>query len=187
MLKLNEILDEKDKRLKCVSKEVKFPLTEKDINIINNSIEYLTNSQLEENLENEKFRPGMGLAAIQLGIPKRYFVIVEELPTGEHDPQKFKNYIVVNPKVVSHSEEMIYAELGEGCLSVNREVPGIVPRHARITIEGFNELGEPIKIRAREELSIAFQHEIDHLNGILFFERIDKTDPFNGENTMRSI
>lgn len=187
MLELKNILDEKDKRLKSISKNVVFPLTEKDIKVINDSIEYLTNSQIEEIAEKEDLRPGMGLAAIQLGIPKRYFVIVEELPRGENERQEFKNYIIVNPTITSHSEELIYAEVGEGCLSVNREVEGIVPRYARITIEAYDELGNPIKIRAREELSIAFQHEMDHLNGILFFNRIDKKDPYKNQNTMRSI
>jgi peptide deformylase len=187
MLKLKDILDEKDKRLRTISKEVEFPLTKEDIKAINDSIEYLTNSQIEEIAEKENLRPGMGLSAVQIGILKRYFVIVEEQPRNEGEPQKFKNYIIVNPKIISYSEEMIYADAGEGCLSVNREVPGIVPRHARITIEAFDENGKPITIRAREELSIAFQHEIDHLNGILFFDKIDKKNPFKGENTMRAI
>jgi peptide deformylase len=187
MLKLKDILDEKDKRLKSISKDVEFPLTKKDMKAIEDAIEYLTNSQIEEIAEKENLRPGMGLAAIQLGIPKRYFVIVEELPRDEGEPQKFENYIIVNPKIVSYSEEMIYADAGEGCLSVNREIPGIVPRNARITIEAFDENGKPLTIRAREELAIAFQHEIDHLNGILFFEKIDKKNPYKGENTMRAI
>lgn len=187
MLELKDILDEKDKRLKIISKDVVFPLTKNDMTAINDAIEYLTNSQIEEIAKRDNLRPGMGLAAIQLGIPKRYFVIVEELPTNEGEPQKFKNYIIVNPKIVSYSEELIYAEAGEGCLSVNREVIGMVPRCARVTLEGFDENGNAVKIRAREELAIAFQHEIDHLNGILFFEKIDKKNPFKNENTMRAI
>jgi peptide deformylase len=187
MIKLKDILDEKDKRLKMVSKEVEFPLTDKDKKAIEDMIEYLTNSQIEEVAEELDLRPGMGLSAIQLGIPKRYFVIVEELPREENEPQKFKNYIIVNPKLVSHSEEMIYADMGEGCLSVNREVVGIVPRYARVTLEGYDIDGNKITVRGREEVAIAFQHEIDHLNGILFFEHIDPKNPYKGENTMRAI
>lgn len=187
MLELKNILDEKDKRLKSISKDVVFPLTKEDKKAIKDAIEYLTNSQIEEIATRDNLRPGMGLAAIQVGIPKRYFVVVEELPTDEGEAQKFKNYVIVNPKIVSYSEELIYAESGEGCLSVNREVIGIVPRYARITIDAYDEDGNPVKIRAREELAIAFQHEIDHLNGILFFNRIDKKNPFKNENTMRAI
>ena len=82
---------------------------------------------------------------------------------------------------------MIAAEAGEGCLSVNREVEGHVPRHARVTIEGYDIDGNMIRVRAREELSIAFQHEVDHLNGILFYDRIDKNKKFYTESEMRLI
>lgn len=105
----------------------------------------------------------------------------------EEEPGKFNDYAVINPKIVSNSTEMIAADAGEGCLSVNREVEGHVPRFARVTIEGYDIEGNKIRIRAREELAIAFQHEIDHLNGILFYERIDKNKPFYTESEMRLI
>ena len=82
---------------------------------------------------------------------------------------------------------MVAAEAGEGCLSVNREVEGQVLRYARVTVEGYDLEGNKIKIRAREDLSIAFQHEIDHLNGILFFDRIDKNKKFYSEKEVRLI
>lgn len=93
----------------------------------------------------------------------------------------------IDPTIVSHSEEVIAADVGEGCLSVNREVEGHVPRYARVTVEGYDEEGNKIRIRAREELSIAFQHEIDHLNGILFYDRINKNKPFFSEREIRLI
>ena len=124
----------------------------------------------------------MGLAAIQLGIKKRYFVVVHE-----YDEGKFDNYVIINPKIISTSEEMIYVGEGEGCLSINRATCGIVPRHARITLEAYDEDGNKIRVRGREELAIAFQHEIDHLNGILFVDRIDKKDPFKNKDLYREI
>ena len=123
----------------------------------------------------------MGMAAIQIGVDKRYIVIVHEVEDG------FDSYVVINPKMVSHSEEMIYVESGEGCLSVNRECEGIVPRYARCTIEGYDTEGNKIKIRAREELAIAFQHEIDHLNGILFVDKIDPKNPYKNMDKYRAI
>ncbi len=183
MLKNKDILDEKDKRLRQISKEVTFPLDEKDKKTIDLMIEYLTNSQIEELEKKYNLRPGMGMAAIQLGIPKRYFVVVHEQEIKE----TFKNYVIINPKIVSQSEEIIYVEEGEGCLSVNREVEGIVPRNARITIEGYDIEGKKIKIRAREELAIAFQHELDHLNGILFTDKIDKKNPYKNADIYRAI
>ena len=97
------------------------------------------------------------------------------------------NYVIINPKIVSTSQEKIYVEDGEGCLSINREIDGIVPRSARVTVEAYDEEGNKIRIRAREELAIVFQHEIDHLNGILFFDHIDPKNPFKGQNQYRAI
>ena len=146
-------------------------------------IEYLTNSQIEELEKKYDLRPGMGMAAIQLGIDKRYFVVVHE----QEKKETFKNYIIINPKLISTSEEIIYVEEGEGCLSVNREVEGIVPRHARVTLEGYDMDGNKIKIRGREELAVAFQHELDHLDGILFTDKIDKKNPYKNADKYRPI
>ena len=182
MLLMKDILDEKDKRLREKSVEVTFPLTEEDKKTVNDIIEFLTNSQIEELAEKYDLRPGMGLAAIQLGIKKRYFVVVHE-----YDDGLFDNYVIFNPKLVSNSEEIIYVGDGEGCLSVNRDTEGIVPRYARVTVEGYDEDGNKIRVRAREELAIAFQHELDHLDGILFTDRIDKENPYKNQSKYREI
>ena len=183
MLKNKDIVDEKNKILRTVSKEVSFPLSDEDRKNIDLMIEYLTNSQIDKLAKKYNLRPGMGMAAIQLGIDKRYFVVVHEQDIKE----TFKTYIIINPKIVSSSLEMIYVEEGEGCLSVNREVNGIIPRHARVTVTGYDMDGNKIKVRAREELAIAFQHEIDHLNGILFIDRIDPKNPYKDANKYRAI
>jgi len=182
MFKKLDILDEKEKLLRVVSKDVEFPLDKETKNLIKSIIKYLTYSQIEEYEKKYNLRPGMGLAFPQLGISKRIIVIVDEYKEG-----CFDNYVVINPVIVSNSAEMIAADAGEGCLSVNREVEGHVPRYARVTIEGYDESGNMIRIRAREELSIAFQHEIDHLNGIIFYDRIDKNKPFYNEKELRLI
>ena len=182
MLKMKDILDEKDKRLRLVSKDVTFPLDKEDLKNIDLMVEYLTNSQIDRLAEKYDLRPGMGMAAIQLGIPKRYLVIVHEV-----DEEEFDTYIICNLKIISNSSEKIYVEMGEGCLSVNREVDGIVPRYARVTVEGYDTKGNKIRIRAREELAIAFQHEIDHLNGIMFTDYIDPKNPFKDSDKYRAI
>lgn len=181
MLRTKDILDEKDKRLRQVSEVVTFPLSKEDLKYIDEMEEYLYNSQIEELAEKYDLRPGMGLSAVQIGVLKRYIVIVHETEDG------FDSYIVINPKMVSNSEEIIYVEGGEGCLSVNRDCDGIVPRFARVTIEGYDIDGNKIKVRAREELAIAFQHELDHLDGKLFFDRIDKQNPFKNHDVYRAI
>ncbi len=182
MLKSSDILDEKDKRVRAKNNEVTFPLSKEKKQIINDMLKHLRYSQIEKYAKKYKLRPGMGLAAPQIGINERFFVVCHEEEEG-----KFKDYILINPKMISNSEELIYASEGEGCLSVNREVTGIVPRYARVTFTGYDIDGNPIKLRAREELSIAFQHELDHLNGILFVDRIDPNDPFKNKDRMREI
>lgn len=182
MFKKLDILDEKEPILREVAKEVVFPLSKEDKTLIQRTVDHLTYSQIEEYEKKYDLRPGMGMAFPQLGISKRIIIIVHEYTDG-----KFDNYVVINPVIVSNSSEMIAAEAGEGCLSVNREIDGHIPRYARVTVEGFDEQGNKIRIRAREELSIAFQHEIDHLNGILFFDRIKKEKPFYSENEIRLI
>ena len=176
------ILDEKNKILRLKSTEVKFPLSEDDKKTINDIITYLTMSQIEKYYEKYNLRPGMGLAFIQLGIPKNIFVIVEEV-----DDEVFENYVIINPKIISHSEELIYVGEGEGCLSVNRDTEGIVPRYARMRISYQDIDGNHKEIRVREDISVAFQHEMDHLNGILFIDKIDKKNPFKDKDKMREI
>ena len=177
-----KILDEKDKRLRLKSKEVTFPLSNDELKTIEDVMEYLRYSQIEEYAEKYNLRAGWGMSAIQIGIDKRWFVIVEEQEDGS-----FKKYFFANPKIISNSEEKIYVEQGEGCLSVNREVPGIVPRYARITVEAQDIDGNKFTTRLREDLAICVQHEMDHLEGILFFDRIDKNNPFKDMNKYRGI
>ena len=182
MLPKLKILDEKNKILHTVSKDVTFPLSDNDKKTIQDALKYLEMSQIEEYSKKYNLRPGMGLAFIQLGIPKRIFVICNELEDGE-----FEKYVIINPKIISHSEEEIYVEEGEGCLSVNRPVQGIVPRYARCKVEAYDENGDLFTYRVREDISVAFQHEIDHLNGILFTDKIDPKDPYKNKNQMRAI
>lgn len=182
MLRTKDILDEKDPHLRAKNTDVEFPLKEEYKNIIPEMLKHLRYSQIDRLSKKYNLRPGMGLAAPQLGINKNFFVVCYEKDKG-----KFDDYVLINPKIVSYSEEMIYAGEGEGCLSVNREVDGIVPRHARVTMEAYDIDGNLIKYRVREDLAIAFQHELDHLNGILFFDYIDPKNPYKDADNMREI
>lgn len=178
-----KILDEQDKTLRMISKDATFPLTKEDKQGISDALNYLKASQDEETSLKYDLRPGMGLAFIQMGIPKRIFVVAnKDEETGE-----FEEHIIINPEIIAKSEELVYVGEGEGCLSVNRPVEGIVPRHARITIK-YNDLDGNIKqVRVREDISVAFQHEIDHLNGILFIDHIDKNNPYKNKDNMREL
>ena len=109
MLRNKDILDEKNKLLRQTSKEVTFPMEQDDLVAIDKMIEYLKNSQIEEIAEKYNLRPGMGMAAVQIGILKRFFTVVYEKDEGEFDV-----YVVINPKITSTSNEKIYVEDGEG-------------------------------------------------------------------------
>ena len=145
MKKSFEILEDSDKRLhqKCV--DVVFPLSKERKKLIKDMMTHLRLSQDEEYSEKYDIRPGMGLAAPQVGINERFFVVVLVNEDGTSD-----EYVVINPKVVSTSKEKIYAGSGEGC-----------------DLDGKLQ-----KIRVREEEAIAFEHELDHLEGILFYEKV---------------
>ena len=182
MFKNFKILDEKDKRLRTTSKEVIFPLSKEEKQTIEDVMTYLKYSQIEKYAEKYNLRAGWGMSAVQIGILKRWFVIVEE-----QEDKAFKNYFFANPKIISNSTAKIYVEQGEGCLSVNREVIGIVPRYARVTVEAYDINGNKFEMRLREDLAVCIQHEIDHLNGILFIDKIDKKNPFKDAEKYRAI
>ena len=178
-----KIFDEKDKILRVKSKKVSFPLDDDTKDLIDKAINYLKISQNDKIAEENNLRAGMGLAFIQMGIPKRIFVIANK----NEDEKTFEEHIVINPEIISQSEELIYVGEGEGCLSINRPVDGIVPRHARVTVKYFDIDGNEKQIRVREDIAIAFQHEIDHLNGILFVDYIDPKNPYKNQSKMREI
>lgn len=87
-------------------------------------------------------------------------------------------YMLINPKIISHSTAMTYIPESEGCLSIDRSIVGYVPRYRRITVRAYNIHGEEVKIKLKDYEAIVFQHEIDHLNGILFYDHINSKNPF---------
>jgi peptide deformylase len=114
---------------------------------------------------------GLGLAAPQIGVSQQ--VIVIQLPENEEDPQSGKLYVLCNPEIVRTAGEE--EESDEGCLSVPGFV-GDVRRAAVVTVKGLDRHGKKIRIKAEGLLAQAFQHEIDHINGVLFIDRVDSPE-----------
>ncbi|MGI6740297.1 MAG: peptide deformylase [Brevefilum sp.] len=112
--------------------------------------------------------PGVGLAAPQIGVSKR--VIVVEFGHEEDESIPKQLYAVVNPEIVRLSEETVSGI--EGCLSVPGFI-GEVDRARIVTVKGQDSEGKPITIRAEGWLARIFQHEIDHVNGILYTDRAE--------------
>ncbi|RYL95449.1 peptide deformylase [Sporolactobacillus sp. THM7-4] len=173
MITMKDIIREGNPVLRQIAKEVTLPASEEEKDTLRKMLEFLKNSQNEEIASKYHLRAGIGLAAPQLGISKRMIALFLDDDNGKH-----YEYMLFNPKIISHSIENTFLEGGEGCLSVDREVPGYVPRHARVKVKAFDINGNPVTLRLKGYPSIAIQHEIDHLNGILFFDHINKEDPF---------
>jgi peptide deformylase len=124
---------------------------------------------VDDMIETMRVAPGVGLAANQVAVPWR--VIVVEYGDEEDEEAPPRLYTVVNPEITRFSNETELAT--EGCLSVPG-IAGEVKRYQTITVKGLNRRGKPVTIKARDWLARIFQHEIDHLDGILFVERAER-------------
>ncbi|WP_079508272.1 peptide deformylase [Mesobacillus jeotgali] len=173
MLTMDDIVRDGHPVLRKVADEVTMPPSQEDTAILESLIEYVKNSQDPEIAQRHGLRPGIGLAAPQINVSKRMIAV--------HVADQNNNlisYALFNPKIISHSVERSYLAAGEGCLSVDESIPGYVPRYARVTVKGIDLDGNEVKIRLKGLPAIVFQHEIDHLNGIMFYDHINKIDPF---------
>ena len=126
----------------------------------------------DDMVETMREAPGVGLAAPQVAVSQRV-IVVEFAPEPEEgeEPQPPKLYRVINPEIAKVSEEKTLGV--EGCLSIPGYV-GEVERHAAVTVKGFNLQAKPVRVKAEGWLARIFQHEIDHLDGVLFIDRATK-------------
>lgn len=168
LLTMKDIRREGDPILREVAKKVNLPLSTEDRKTMDLMLQFLKNSQDPEIGPKYDLRPGVGIAAPQIGMSKRMFAV-----HCEDDDGKQVSMGVINPVLVKHSESTIFIPGGEGCLSVDRVVEGIVPRYEKITVQAFNVDGEEMELNLSGFVSIVFQHEMDHLDGIMFYDRIE--------------
>ena len=123
---------------------------------------------IDDMIETMRDAPGVGLAAPQVGVSNRLIVVeyYENEPAEEaEDNAKKKVWVMINPEIVKAPDEKVMGV--EGCLSVPNLV-GEVERHTAIQLKGLNRRGQPMRVKAQGWLARIFQHEIDHLNGIVF-------------------
>lgn len=148
------------------------PFLQEDINLAIEMNKYLQLSQDEEYARKNNIRSGVGLAANQVGSRKRIIAIYLE-------DDKLYSYALLNPEITSKSVKMCYLSTGEGCLSVPIDHKGLVMRSYKVTVKAYDCLTQKnVVINAKGYLAICLQHEIDHLNGILYYDHIDKTNPY---------
>lgn len=152
---------------------VALPLSQKDEALLLALLAYVKKSQDPVYAEKHHIREGIGLAAPQVGISKRMTAISFPLP------DRHIEYALVNPVILSSSVKKVALHSGEGCLSVNEDYPGYVYRSNKITVKAYDHLQKKeITLTAYGFEAIVLQHEIDHLNGVLFYDYIAKDDPF---------
>jgi peptide deformylase len=142
----------------------------KKVKVIDASIQKL----IDDMIETMRDAPGVGLAANQVGVPLR--VVVIEVPMDEErtsDRSQWQLFTLINPQIVKRSGER---RLEEGCLSI----PGykaLVPRSRSVTVKALNRDGKEIRIKAEDNLlAEALEHEIDHINGILYVDHLKSMD-----------
>src|SRR5471032_1092272 len=152
-MKLRDIIILPDKRLRLVSKPVA-------------KVDAATRKLADEMFAAMYAAPGIGLAAIQLGEPKRVITLDLAKKDQPAEPQ-----VIINPEVLWSSEEKRTYE--EGCLSIP-EYYEEVERPAAVKVKFLDIDGKPREIEATGLLATALQHEIDHLNGVLFIDHISK-------------
>jgi peptide deformylase len=150
------------------------PVLRRKARAVDNPNTPATQQLIDDMIATMRAAPGVGLAAPQVAVGRRIAVIeYGEMPEDAPDdfePDK-KLYVIVNPEIVARSEELV--EGAEGCLSLPGYA-GNVMRHQAITVKALNRKGKPIKIKAHDWLARIFQHEIDHLDGVLFIDRASK-------------
>lgn len=156
---------------------VDLPLSQEDKDTLDMMLDYLKKSQDEDYAKKHNIRAGVGLAAIQIGLLKRMFVIYYE------KENQVVQYQLVNPQIIESSLRKCALEEGEGCLSVDNPHEGYVHRYYKIKLKAFDALqNKEIVITASGFDAVVLQHEYDHLNGVLFYDHIDVNNPFRQLN-----
>lgn len=136
---------------------------------------------IDDMIDTMRQAPGVGLAAPQVAVPLR--VIVVEFGDEENEEVPPKLFTLVNPEIVRVSDETVVGT--EGCLSIPGFI-GDVERLEQITVKGQNRHGQPVRLKASGWLARIFQHEIDHLNGVLYTDRALRIwKPAEGEEVPR--
>ncbi len=175
-----DIVKEGNQILRKESAKVSLPLSNADFNCLKGLYEYVVISSMDDLVKQYGIRPGVGIAAPQVGINKRMFAMNAVDFLDEKQPRFL--YAILNPQIIQKSKELTYLPGGEGCLSVDRSTEGLVtPRHyaivAKCSIYDFNKNKiKTVTLKLEGYPAIVFQHEYDHLDGILFTDKMFQPD-----------
>ena len=174
MITYKDIIKDEHVDLRKNCEKVSLPLSEEDEKTLLLMNEYLELGYDEEQAAKYDIRPGVGIAAPQIDVLKNMFVICA---FDEND--ELYHFGVINPRILSHSEELTYLPMGEGCLSVTKDNKGLVHRARRIKVnfdmyDFETNTVTNVTTRFKNYIAVVFQHEYDHLFGTLFIDHINK-------------
>lgn len=176
MIKMTDIVTQEQKSIHEKSIPVKLPLTDEDKKVCFDLMQYLILSQDSEKSAELGLRPGVGIAAPQIGYNKRIFAVLIDDFKGN-----LYRLCFINPTIYNKSKEMIYIDEGEGCLSVTGTYEGVNLRHKSIMIKSYiydyeKQSLKKIKMQVEDYPAIVIQHEYDHLDGVLFIDKLTKVE-----------
>lgn len=174
MITMENIIRDGHETLRKKAAEVDLPISNEEKETLNDMLEFLKNSQDEALAKKYRLRSGVGLAAPQINVSKQMLAVYIQ-DDGKGNSIELQ---LINPKIVSHSVQKAYLNGGEGCLSVDESKPGLVHRNFKVTIQAYDINGDLFKKRFKGYPAIVLQHEIDHLNGVMFYDYINQEDPF---------
>ncbi len=173
-LKMSDIVKDTNPLIREVSTDVIVPLEKENIKIMEQLIDYTRTSQDPIANKERNLRPAMGISAIQIGHKRKLLYVRIENEFGS----EAEEFALANPKIIKRKGKA-FLESGEGCLSVDYDVEGYVIRDYQIVVEAYDYFtSRHIQIETKGMTSIVLQHEIDHLYGIMFYDRINKLRPF---------
>ena len=182
-INLDTIIKDHDATIRNKSQPVDLPLSMQDKATLMALYNYVKDSINPKVAEEKKLKPAVGIAAIQAGIPKQLCAIICEDERSTEETNIWHHYALANAKIISYSAKKSYLKHGEGCLSVEEDHSGYVMRSARIKVQAYDLLqNKEVLIRASGYLAIVLQHEIDHFQGILFYDYINKLDPYHASS-----
>lgn len=197
---MKDIVKDPAEVLRTNSKDATFPLSEEILKMTAEMEEYILNSQDPKLAEKYGLRPGVGLAATQIGkalnisfiaIPSEDLEALNSIQNDEKDnltdkTAREKKYFfkgfIVNPVIISESAMRAALESGEGCLSVPEDIEGYVPRAKKITVQYYDLEGNQHEIKLRDYPAIVFQHEIDHMHSKIYYDYINPLDAWHQDN-----
>lgn len=173
------IVKDNKKTLLNECKSVNIPLNKNDELIMLKMIDWVRASQDKTFNANQEMTEAIGIAAPQIGANIKMYYILLPIFDEKNNKTNYIEHALINPKINGKSKQIAALKSGEGCLSVEKNHEGLVPRSYKIHVSGYDFLKKTyVNLIVRNYEAIVFQHEQDHLEKKLYYHHINKKDPW---------